>query len=209
MDATNQKGPDVMRLFSALRKTLLLVVVPSFLLGGCASYYTHYAMFPAENSSGESRQVRVSWQTADYPDWWFVSDKSTTIKLETQCSERVWRIADESHDSAGRCADGIRACGDPKLDVQAASSAVAGADFACLSVTGPDEVERIADIGGMFSLLVSCRPAATEVRKGEDTVNLDYLRPSVVAYSVYARKVPRGSLNARLPDFDEAACKED
>lgn len=195
-----------MRLFSVIRKISLLVIAPSLLLGGCASYYTHYAMFPAENSSGEPRQVRVSWQTADYPDWWFVSDKSTTIKLETQCSDRVWRIADDSHDSAGRCADGIRACGESKLDLQAVSGVAAGSGFACMSVSGP---ERIAGIGSMFSLLVSCRPAAAEVTDGEEKVNLDYLRPSAVAYSIYARKVPRGSLNARLPEFDESVCKED
>lgn len=195
-----------MRLFSVFSKVLFLVIAPFLLLGGCASYYTHYAMFPAENSSGEPRQVRVSWQTADYPDWWFVNDKSTTIKLETQCSDRVWQIADGSHDSAGRCAEGIRACGDRKLDVQAASGAAADAGYACMSVSAP---ERIAGIGSMFYLLVSCRPATTEVTDGEEKVNLDYLRPSAVAYSIYARKVPRGSLNARLPEFDESVCNED
>jgi hypothetical protein len=45
--------------------------------------------------------------------------------------------------------------------------------------------------------------------KGGEEVNVDYIRPSSVAYTVYARKVPRGSLNARLPDFDETQCLED
>ncbi len=47
--------------------------------------------------------------------------------------------------------------------------------------------------------------------KGGEEVNVDYIRPSAVAYTVYARKVPPrgGSLNARLPDFDETQCLED
>ncbi|WP_372963981.1 hypothetical protein [Marinobacter sp.] len=197
-----------MRLFSVVFMRIFFLLLPVFFLGGCASYYTHYAMFPAENSSGEARQIRVSWQTADYPDWWFLGDKSTVMKVETQCSDRVWRLSDDSHEQAGSCAEGIRACGDVNLDVQASTGSVAGEDVVCMEVAGPEGVDRIADIGGMFSLLVSCRPAATDLRKGDDTVHMDYLRPSVAAYSVYARKVPRGTLNARLPEFDQSECKE-
>src|SRR5690554_3217040 len=92
-----------MKLLSTARnvlKSALPVLLPVFGLTGCASYYTHYAMFPADNSAGESRQVRISWDSADYPGWWIVSDKSTTMKVETECSERVWRLADDSHDAA-------------------------------------------------------------------------------------------------------------
>lgn len=74
-------------------------------LGGCASYYSHYGLFPAENSEGDPRQVMLNWQTADYPDWWFVADKSTPITVTTQCSARSWRLADDSHAVAGECAD--------------------------------------------------------------------------------------------------------
>ncbi|WP_227664557.1 hypothetical protein [Marinobacter litoralis] len=177
-------------------------------LQGCASYYTHYAMFPGETSSGESRQIRVSWQTADYPGWSFMRDQSTTMKIETQCSDRVWRLADDSHEQAGSCGAGVRACGDESQDKNVVKNGPVS-ETACMQVVGPDSVERIADIGAKFRLSVSCRPIAPEVSKGGEVVNMDYLRASSVAYTVYARKVPRGSLSARLPEFDESVCKAD
>lgn len=67
----------------------------------------------------------------------------------------------------------------------------------------------MADVGSRFELLVSCHPARATLMKGGEEVNVDYIRPSAVAYTVYARKVPRGSSNARLPDFDETQCLED
>ena len=69
-------------------------------MSGCASYYSHYAMFPAENSRGEPRQVRVSWLTAEYPDWWLQDDEATAIRVETQCSERVWLLRQAGADGA-------------------------------------------------------------------------------------------------------------
>ncbi|MEP3560865.1 MAG: hypothetical protein ABJN46_00970 [Marinobacter sp.] len=177
-------------------------------LQGCASYYTHYAMFPGETSSGESRQIRVSWQTAVYPGWSFMRDQSTTMKVETQCSDRVWRLADDSHDQAGSCAAGVRACGEKSQDVSVFKSGPAS-EIACMQVVGPESVERIADIGAKFRLSVVCRPIDTEISKSDEVVNMDYLRASSVAYTVYARKVPRGSLSARLPEFDDSVCKAD
>jgi len=183
--------------------TLLVLALP-----GCASYNTHYAMFPGENSSGDPRQIRVSWQSADYPGWSFIRDKSTTMKVETQCSDRVWRLSDDSHNQAGDCGAGVRACGQKKLDESVYKSGPVN-EVACLQVVGPESVERIADIGAKFQLSVACRPLAPEVSKGDEVVSMDYLRASAVAYTVYARKVPRGSLGARLPAFDESVCKAD
>ncbi|MBW3196103.1 hypothetical protein [Marinobacter nauticus] len=191
------------------RLMVSVFVVPMAMLSGCASYYTHYAMFPAENSAGETRQVRVNWQSAEYPEWWPGRNQATTMKLETQCSDRVWRIADSSHDSAGDCGDGIRACGDPSLDVLAATGSPATGRSSCLTVKTPQGGGRVADVGSRFELLVSCQPARATLMKDGEEVNVDYIRPSAVAYTVYARKVPRGSLNARLPDFDETQCLED
>ncbi|MGC8120456.1 hypothetical protein [Marinobacter sp. VGCF2001] len=194
-----------------IRGSVKVAVVTAwvFLLTGCASYFTHYAMFPAENSAGESRQVRVSWQSAEYPGWWPGRDQATTMKVETQCSERVWRIADKSHAEAGDCAAGIRACGVQSRDIHAATNAPATDDTLCMSVHTPNEKERVADVGSRFDLLVSCQPASPAITRDGESVNVDYLRPSAVAYTVYARKVPRGSLSARLPNFDEAVCRED
>lgn len=136
-----------------LRLMALVLAVPVVMLSGCASYYTHYAMFPAEISAGETRQVRVNWQSAEYPEWWPGNNQATTMKLETQCSERVWRIADSSHGSAGDCGDGIRACGDPSLDVLAATGAPATEQAACLTVKMPQGKGRVADVGSRFELL--------------------------------------------------------
>jgi uncharacterized protein YceK len=57
-----------------LKQLFALTVIA--LLQGCASYYSHYAVFPAENSQGETRDVRLTWQSAEYPGWWFLSDKA-------------------------------------------------------------------------------------------------------------------------------------
>ena len=190
------------------RTKLFGLAVLIFVLPGCASYYTHYAVFPSENSSGDSRQIRVSWQSAEYPGWSFIRDKSTTMKVETQCSDRVWRLSDDSHKQAGDCSAGVRACGEKDLDESVFGDGSVN-EIACLRVSGPESVGRIADIGGKFQLSVACRPLAPEVSKGDEVVNMDYLRASTVAYTVYARKVPRGSLNARLPEFDESVCKAD
>lgn len=78
----------------------LIVAVLPFVLSGCASYYTHYAVFPAENSAGEDRQVKLTWQTAEYPGWWVADNRSTPITVETQCSAREWRLVDDSHEDA-------------------------------------------------------------------------------------------------------------
>jgi hypothetical protein len=191
-------------------RTGVLVVLSSLLvLNGCASYYTHYAMFPAETSAGETRQVRVSWQSAEYPGWWLASNKATPIRLETQCSERVWRITDPSHRDSGACAEGVRACGEPGKDLLAVTGQPVTGKEVCLEVEQGATLQSVADIGSSFGLLVSCRPQHAVVRYGDEEVNLDYLRPSPVAYIVHARKVPRGTLSARLPSFNESECKED
>lgn len=198
-----------MTTFFAMRPALALAMLSLLGLQGCASYHTHYAMFPAQNSAGETRQVRVSWQSAEYPEWWIASNKATPIRLETQCSERVWRITDNSHDDAGACSGDVRACGEPGQDLLATTGRPVSAQDVCMAVQSPEGAARVADIGAQFSLLVSCQPASPTRAQGGDAVNVDYLRPSPVAYTVYARKVPRGSLSARLPSFNQSECIED
>lgn len=199
-----------MSVSSSIRRILrvgLLVALSAPVLAGCASYYTHYAMFPAENSAGEVRDVRVSWQSAEYPGWWLMSDKATTIKVETECSQRVWRLGDDSHGAAEGCGDGVRACGDPRRDLLAGSGQPADPQQVCMSISQPDQVQRVADIGGTFAIRVSCTPARTRIEQDGEEVDVDYLRASTVPYTVHARKVPRGSLSARLPEFDESRCE--
>src|SRR5690606_41011036 len=83
---------DPMAVTKMVRALVLIAGVTS--VTGCATYYNHYGRFTAENSSGETRDYLVRWQTAEYPDWWLASDRSTPVSLETQCSERVLTFVD-------------------------------------------------------------------------------------------------------------------
>lgn len=190
-------------------KRLCLLFFPLLLLPGCASYYSHYAMFPAENSAGEVRQVRLSWDTADYPGWWLVSDKATPITLETQCSSRVWRLRDSSHDKAAGCGEGILACGHPELDVDPLQGRALTGTTRCLAINPADKSGRIAGLKTKIGLLVSCQPASVFEGEGDEKRNMDYIRASSVPYTIYVRKAPRGSLQAKMPKFDESVCNED
>ncbi|WP_309044336.1 hypothetical protein [Marinobacter sediminicola] len=185
-----------------------LLVVAGLLVtqAGCATYYSHYAMFPAENSKGEPRTVRLSWDTAEYPGWWFVSDRATPLTVETQCSERVWKLYDASHAEAEGCGQGIRACGQPGQDRLVESRRPAGADDQCMSVRSSDSEARIADIPGRLELVVACEPVSPVRGEGKEAVNVDYIRASTVPYTVYSRKAPRGAFNARPPKFERSVC---
>ncbi|WP_100640309.1 hypothetical protein [Marinobacter salexigens] len=188
----------------------LLAVAGLFAVqSGCATYYSHYAIFPAENSQGEPRTVRLSWDTAEYPGWWFASDRSTPLTLETQCSERVWRLYDESHADAESCGQGIRACGQGTLDRLVQSRQAANSGNLCMSVNPADSRAQIADISGRLELLVACEPVSPVQGVGKDAVNVDYIRASTVPYTVYSRKAPRGSFNARPPRFERSVCDSD
>lgn len=186
-----------------MNRFFLLLVLP-LILPGCASYYSHYAMFPAENSAGEPRQVRVSWQTADYPGWWLVNDKATPMRVETQCSDRVWRLRDDL--DAAACGSGIGACGEPGENVYVSDGNSVGGGRPCMAVNPSDPNARIPEVGEKFELLVSCRPVSATQGQGDNLRNVDYLRASAVPYTVYARQAPRGSLRAKMPEFDESVC---
>lgn len=189
-----------------MHRLFFLFIPMVAVLPGCASYYSHFAMFPAETSQGESRQVRVSWESAEYPDWWILDDRSTALKVETQCSARIWRLRDDSHDDAGRCGNGIRACAEAGVD----RVVVRREDLdpsTCIVVNPGQGNARIADIEDRLELLVACEPVAPESEREGETENMDYLRASPVPYTVYTRKIPRGSLSASLPAFDESACE--
>ncbi|MDG5500470.1 hypothetical protein [Marinobacter sp. BGYM27] len=169
-------------------------------LSGCASYYTHYGMFTASNSAGDPRQVRVTWDTAEYPAWWFASSQSTPITLETQCSSRVWKLTDKAEE----CVGGISACGDPALDINAQSGHPATIDTPCIQASGD---EAIVDIDRSVDLLVSCKPAQPVTESGGEKTNHDYLRASTIPYSISVRKAARNSLSARPPEFDNHVCE--
>lgn len=194
----------------SLSARMSIALVP-LMLGGCASYYSHYAVFPADNSRGEDRQVKLTWQTAEYPDWWVVGNKSTPITVETQCSSRKWRLVDDSHDDAASagCGEGIRACGVAGMDLQARSGEPAGESTRCMAINPGNPDARITDIESSLGLLVSCKPVNTVRGSGDDSENIDYIRASSVPYTIYSRKSPRGSLNARPPELGDAVCEDD
>lgn len=177
-------------------------------LGGCASYQTHYGAFTASNSAGEERQFRVTWTTADYPDWWLASDEATPVLLETQCSARTWMLKDASHRTPhnDECGTGIAACGDPELDIIAASGETADVNVQCMRIANAD---RVLELDRQLQLVVACKPKETKTSIDGETVNQDYLRASVVPYSIRVRQAPRDSLSARPPAFDTTACKND
>ncbi|WP_404363172.1 hypothetical protein [Marinobacter sp.] len=178
-------------------------------LSGCASYYSHYGVFPAANSQNEPRKVRVTWQTAEYPGWWIQDSRATAVTVETQCSSRVWQLTDGSQDdsaSGNGCGGGIRACAEPGMDVMPGSTEPAPADHACMTMTDSQGTERIVDLDRQVSLTVSCKPASPVQQSGDDTKNYDYLRASVVPYEFQVRKAPRGSLVARPPSLSDRVC---
>lgn len=188
---------------------LLVISVALIMQFGCATYYSHYAMFSAENSQNEPRTIRLSWHSAEYPSWWFLSDRATPLTLETQCSERSWRLYDSSHSQAGACGEGIRACGKSGADRRVPEGRPAHATDACIVINPSDPGAQIVDISGRLELLVACQPASPVRNEGGDEIDVDYIHASSVPYTVYSRKTPRGRLNARPPEFDRAACNAD
>ncbi|MDC0663269.1 hypothetical protein [Marinobacter sp. SS21] len=185
---------------------LVAAMTLATMLSGCASYYSHYAMFPAANSSGESRMVRLSWQSAEYPGWWLRDNQATSIRVETQCSERQWRLTEAESADQGGCGPGIRACGQEGLDVLAESGQPATKDSVCLALSSGPSNSRIATLDRNLELTVHCRPAEVSRQSGGESVGMDYIRPSAVPYVVAVKKAPRGSLAAKLPEFDDAVC---
>lgn len=185
------------------RLTILFALA---VLNGCASYFSHYGVFPAENSEGEPRQVMLSWQTAEYPGWWLRDNQSTPIRLVTQCSERIWRLTDDSHRNPGACGEGIRACGIAGQDRVATTGNPAGQADLCVSVNAGNGQSQVTAIGRSLTLLMSCQPVRPRLEENGEEMNMDYLRASTVPYRVYIRKTPRGALNGRPPEMDESAC---
>lgn len=188
----------------------LTAVIP-LLFSGCASYYTHYAVFPAQNSDGDERQFKLTWETADYPDWWYLEDQSTPITLESQCSSREWRLVDRTHSSADQesCAPGIRACGSEGEDQFAIEVSRDLDNRACMRVNPKDPDALVTDISSSLELLVSCQPLRTTRQSGEETENIDYLRASPVPYTVYSRKGTRGRLDSKPPELDDSICDDE
>lgn len=186
-------------------------------LSGCASYEAHYSKFQGVNSSGEERSFLLSWQTKRYPSWWLGEDESTPVRLRTQCSEREWFLRDMDTDAcelnrslADRPAHAsIRACGTPGKDLDRQGRPITEPGYQCMSLSDAQGSDTILALGREVHLTVSCFPDQTVRQGGEGAVGTDYLKPSVIPYSLPIRTVPLYSIREKLPELDDKVCPED
>lgn len=189
-----------------IKGAFLLVMLSN--ITGCASYYSHYGSFSAQNSQGDERLFVVSWKTAEYPTWAIQDNKSTEILLESQCSERAWQLNDLASEK-NQCTEsheGIVACGDPALDLILSGKKLPDNNQVCISVSDSNSTNKIADLGDSMLIKVSCLPDVISRKEGDETKNIDYLKASVVPYSVFTRKVERYSFNDKAPFMSDKIC---
>lgn len=184
---------------------MCVTVLAAISLPGCASYYLHYASFSATNSTGDARDFQLTWKTAEYPSWWIASNESTPVALRTQCSKRVWKL---SPAATSGCGKGITACGQPGLDLNSQGQPVTSAKTPCMSITDQQHHSDIAQLGNHVELTVSCFPAETRIKQGDETIGVDYLKASVVPYSIQTRKVPLYGLDSGPQPLDEKNCPQ-
>lgn len=189
-------------------RTLLVLIVLPLVGAGCASYNSHYSVIEAETSAGHERKVRLTWRTAHYPSWHWRQDEATQIRIETQCSRRVWRIKDPSMKDACSTSS-IAACGDPALDLDSNREVLDSNRHQCIQVSDENGSDRILELGQRVKVDVSCYPRHTEIDMGDETVSADYLRASVVPYNFRVKTAPLGSLTERPPDLDDSVCDLD
>ncbi len=184
------------------------LVIMMLNMAGCASYYSHYGSFSAQNSKGDERMYVVSWKTAEYPSWAIQDDKATEIVLETQCSERKWKMADQVT-SSSRCTEvheGIVACGDASLDLSLVGKPISDPNHLCMTVTDSKGAQSIVDLEGQVLISVSCLPSAVTQKEEGEMVNIDYLKASVVPYSIATRKARRYSYGDKAPVMSGKSC---
>lgn len=184
-----------------------LVLVAAGELTGCASYYLHYGGFTAVNSSGQVRHFHVTWKTAQYPSWWFQGKQATPVVVTAQCSTRTWKLKPASESGCGK--DGITACGIPGLDLNKIGKPVQGDHTVCMSVTDDHHASTISKLKGTLELTVQCYPSVTQLKQGDKTINLDYLKASQVPYSIPTTRAPLYSLDQGPEPFDTHVCKKD
>ncbi len=189
---------------------VFIVAIVVLQLTACASYYSHYGRFEAQNSKGEVRQFRVSWQTQEYPDWSFFSNDATEITLEAQCSTRKWHFRDNTFGRkfCNASSEGIISCGDPNLDLKSNGQPVVGDNYVCATISDRSSTKKIVDLGYQLEINMKCWPASTEYTVEGKKKFRDYLKQSNVAYSVATTKVVRYSLQDKKPDLPDKICKK-
>ncbi|MBU6952531.1 hypothetical protein [Hahella sp. HN01] len=190
-------------------RILMLLPVLSA-LGGCATEYSHYGRFVAENSAGEEREFLISWRTTES-----VSGEVTAVTpvtLRTQCSDRelLFMEPGQGGDACrGNQETGVVWCGEPGQDLSLEGKALVNSTTLCGAITDENGASQIADLGRVMQLQVSCWPARTIVKTDDGSGNLDYIKASSVPYIVSVKRAEAGGSEDRPPALSETVCITD
>lgn len=186
------------------RLNVLILSASVLILSGCATseFTTHYGLFTAESASGEVREFRVYWQTIRYQGWEANEFRALPVILETQCSERVLRLYDESFGKGLKCSDaqtsGITYCGSNRLDTDRRGLPIEEGQT-CASITDRHGAKDILSLKGDLLLTISCRPKETERIESGKKVSTDYLINSAVPYVISTKSVEGDDIDALVP----------
>ena len=186
------------------------------LMTACATseYTTHYGLFTAQSASGEDRQFRVYWQTIRYQGWEGNEYRAMPVILETQCSERVLRLYDESFGRGLRCSDadqpGISYCGTNRLDTDRRGLPIEEGQT-CAFITDKNGARDILALEGDLLLTISCRPKQTERIEAGKKISTDYLLNSAVPYAISTKSVKGDNIEALVPPLfnHSSVCEKD
>lgn len=194
----------------------MLFALVMLLMSACATseYTTHYGLFTAQSASGEDRQFRVYWQTIRYQGWEGNEYRAMPVILETQCSERVLRLYDESFGRGLRCSDadkpGISYCGTNRLDTDRRGLAIEEGQT-CAFITDKNGARDILALEGDLLLTISCRPKQTERIEAGKKISTDYLLNSAVPYAISTKSVKGDNIEALVPPLfnHSSVCEKD
>lgn len=214
----------------------LVVPLAGLVLSACATphYTTHYGVFEAQNSAGQIRMFRVSWQTVRYQGWGEDRYQSLPLILETQCSERKLYFTDASMAkiepakaqateqgtiSGERLAHacvianggrGVHYCADAKRD-ESRTGLPVDTSQSCGYITDVAGSQSILNLAGELRISLACQPKVKEYPRANKRVNSDYLKASSQPYIVKTRAVEGSSREALLPELSEhsSICQPD
>lgn len=179
----------------------------SFLVG-CATpdFVTHYGIFEAENSAGETRLFRVYWQTVRYEGWKENRYQAFPVILESQCSQRVLRFYDQSFGDSRRCSEGpeqgIHFCASAKLDESRRGLALRDGAL-CGVITDRRGSKDILSLEGEILITLNCQPKVKERRTRAGKLNTDFLMGSSLPYIVSTKQVLGQDIEQILPEVSQ------
>lgn len=173
---------------------------------GCATtdYTTHYGIFTAENSAGETRQFRIHWQTLRYEGWTENTFRVLPVVLETQCSKRKLYFYDSSFGRSRRCEggdkEGIYYCADSDDDMDRHGLDLDD-DSVCGTVTDQFGATNIGALQGDVLISLNCRPKETMTRIKGKKKSIDFLLNSEIPYVVTTKQVKGRELELVIPSL--------